>query len=85
MRSTTRRITGSVILLSLALMLYAGLAVIDFSDSPMLFTVYWIVCSLLAFILFLLGLLDLREVREHRTVHQLKLLWRMTKDVSRKG
>ena len=84
MRSTTRRISGSFILAGLGLLFYLGLSVIDFSDSPVLFTVFWMVCSFLAFFLFLLGLLDFREVRTHQSAHQLRLLWRMTRDIPRK-
>lgn len=84
MRSISRRISGSIILIVLGLMLYFGLAVINFADSPVFFSVYWIICCLLALILFVMGLLDLHEVRQHRHVHHLKLLWQMTKDISKK-
>ncbi len=84
MRSTRRRISGSFLLIVLGLMLYFGLCVVDFRDSPVLFTVYWSISCLLAFILFFVGLLDLREVRDHRTAHQLKLLWRMTRHIQKK-
>ena len=83
-RSTARRITGSVLLTILGLMFYAGLCVVDLSQRPVFFGIYWIVCSFLAFILFLLGLLDLREVREHLNVHEMKLLWSMKKGMPRK-
>ena len=83
-RSTGRRIAGSVVLIALAVMLYAGLSVMDFSHRPVLFGMYWIVCCLLAFLLFLLGLLDFREVRAHRMVHDMKLLWRMTRGAPKK-
>jgi len=83
-RSTGRRIAGSLILIALALMFYAGLHVVDFSHRPVLFGAYWIVCCLLAFLLFLLGLYDFREVRQHRMAHELKLLWRMTQRMAKK-
>ena len=83
-RSTRRRITGSLILIALAIMLYSGLCAMDLSQRPMLFGLYWIVCALLAFVLFLLGLLDFREVREHHNVHELKLLWRVTRGMPKK-
>jgi putative exporter of polyketide antibiotics len=83
-RSTLRRIVGSLFLIALGLMFYMGLCVLDLSHRPVLFGIYWIVCSILAFVLFLLGLLDLREVREHGSAHELRLLWSMKRGMPRK-
>ena len=79
MRSTARRMTGSLVLIALALMVFLAMCVVDLSKRPASFAGYWSVCAILAFALFVMGLLDFREVRGHRAAHELKLLWRMTR------